>query len=261
MRSDNGATAPSPWDADTRVSPPIVPDPFVYSGGELETLAVARNYYRWLVGLLAPHLGDHVLEIGAGVGTLAAAVLVARPKVSLTLAEPASNNLPILQRRFADDARVRILPGFYAGAAPTAQPMDSVLLINVLEHVDDTRALLRSAREALRPGGRIVLLVPAGGALLYGTLDRAFSHHRRFTSSTLRAALEESGFIVRDVRHLNSLGVVPWFLLGRVFRRRRLADLAVRAYDVLAIPWLSRLEGRWTPPFGQSLLMVAEPRP
>ncbi|MEO8620473.1 MAG: class I SAM-dependent methyltransferase [bacterium] len=261
MRSDIGATAPSHRDDATRAATPIVPDPFVYSGGELETLAVARNYYQWLVGLLVPHLGEHVLEIGAGVGTLAAAIRVARPKVSLTLAEPASNNLPILQRRFADDARVRIMPGFYAGAAQGAQPMDSVLLINVLEHVDDTRTLLRSAREALRPGGRIVLLVPAGGALLFGTLDRAFSHHCRFTPSTLRAVLEESGFAVRDVRHLNSLGVVPWFLLGRVFRRRSLTKAAVRAYDALAIPWLSRLERRWTPPFGQSLLMVAEPRP
>ncbi|MDB4913424.1 MAG: hypothetical protein JWM95_1068 [Gemmatimonadetes bacterium] len=232
--------------------------PFVYGGSELEGLARARNYYRWLVGLFAPHLGERVLEIGAGTGTFASAILAARPAISLTLVEPASNNLPILERRFAGDARVKVVPGFFAGLGQDDAPMDSVVLVNVLEHVEDAHALLRSAREALRPGGRMILLVPVGGTMLYGTMDEAFGHHRRFTAEAVRTLLEECHCRVSYQRYLNSVGVVPWFLLGRVLRRRSLSSVAIRIYDFLAIPMLRRLENSWTPRFGQSLFVVAE---
>jgi SAM-dependent methyltransferase len=233
---------------------------FVYGGDELETLAGATNYYAWLARLLSPHVGRHVVEIGAGVGTLAAAVLATNPAASLTLFEPASNNLPTLTRRFANEPRVRIVPGFYEPPRDDARPVDTVLVINVLEHVDDCRALLAAVHETLRPGGRLAIIVPAGGAMLYGSLDKAFDHHQRFTSTTLRALVEESGYLVHELRFLNALGVIPWFLMGRVMHMRNLPRFAVRLYDRVAIPVLSRLERVWSPPYGQSLFVVAEPR-
>jgi len=103
-----------------------------------------------------------------------------------------------------------------------------------------------------------VLLVPALPSL-FGTLDRAFGHRSRFTSASLATLLRKSGFEPVTTHYVNSLGVIPWFVLGRIMHRATLRGWEVRLYDRLAIPLLSRLERRFPPPLGQSLFVVAEP--
>lgn len=231
--------------------------PFIYEGTELEALTAAHNYYAWLSALSAPHLGTRAVEIGAGVGTAAAALLRAVPGLQLTLVEPAANNVPALEARFGGDARVKVLSGFFADTEAQVRHMDAVILFNVLEHVGDPLDLLRSTRQTLRPGGRLVLLVPALPAL-FGTLDTAFGHLCRYDAGTIARLVAEAGYLPVTMRYVNSLGVIPWFLLGRVLRRRTLSSAAVRLYDALAIPLLSRVERRMPPPFGQSLFVVAQ---
>jgi SAM-dependent methyltransferase len=135
--------------------------------------------------------------------------------------------------------------------------MDAVVLFNVLEHVDDPVALLRAARRTLQPKGRLILLVPALPSI-YGTLDTAFGHLCRYDAATIVRLVEQAGYHALDTRYLNSLGVAPWFVLGRILRQRTLGRFAVRLYDALAIPLLARLERSAPPPFGQSLFVVAE---
>ena len=97
-------------------------------------------------------------------------------------------------------------------------------------------------------------LVPALHAL-FGSIDRAIGHHRRYARDEIVAKLRASGLAVEHVRYFNLLGAPGWFLNSRVFGRKQVPGLQARVHDRL-VPLL-RLEERWKqPPFGMSLLAV-----
>lgn len=238
----------------TAVAP--VPRPaFTYSGEELDSLAGAVNYYRWIVRRFAPFLGRRIVEVGAGIGTFAEHLLAAAPDAALTLVEPAANNYPHLRARFADHPRVRTLHGYLADAGE-AGSADSVIAVNVMEHVRDDAAFLADAHRLLAPGGHALLFVPAVPQI-FGTLDEAFEHFRRYTRPELDARLRGAGFDPLRVAYTNLPGVAAWWLSGRVLRRRTVSARDARIYDRWVIPWVSALERVWTPPLGQSLIAVA----
>jgi SAM-dependent methyltransferase len=238
------------------VRSPVVESPsYAYIGTELHALAEARNYYRWVISRFAPFLGKRVIEIGAGIGTFSRSILTHTTVSELVMVEPGDNLVPLLQKRFAGEPRVKIIHGYFQDLKPSTSA-DSVVLVNVLEHVAEDRALLNDVREVLTPGGTLLLLVPAL-SLLYGTLDVAFGHYRRYNKPSLADKLQEAGFQVLFLSYFNLPGTLGWFLTGRVLRRRTLKPRHVRLYDRWVIPWLSRLEERWTPPLGQSLMAIA----
>ena len=228
---------------------------FSYSGTELDALVEARNYYGWILTHFAPYVGSKVVELGAGTGTFAAFLLGGTNVSELTLVEPADNLFPLLQKKFSADPRVKLVKG-YLGDLPASPALDSVVLINVHEHVRDDVDLLLGAYQRLVPGGTILVFAPALAAL-YGTLDEAFEHCRRYTKSDLASKLQQAGFGVESIRYLNLPGVATWFLAARVFRRNTIGRTAVRFYDRWVVPCASRLERLREPPLGQSLLAVA----
>jgi SAM-dependent methyltransferase len=228
---------------------------FTYSGEELDALAGAVNYYRWIVRRFAPYLGRRVVEVGAGIGTFAEHLLAAAPETELTLVEPAANNYPHLQRRFADRPRVRTVQGYLPDAGP-AGSADAVVAVNVMEHVRDDDAFLAEAHRLLAPGGHALLFVPALPAI-FGTLDEAFEHFRRYTRPVLRQRLRGAGFTPLRVAYTNLPGVAAWWLSGKVLRRRTVSARDARVYDRWVIPWVQAMERVWTPPVGQSLIAVA----
>jgi SAM-dependent methyltransferase len=134
-----------------------------------------------------------------------------------------------------------------------------VVAVNVLEHVPDDLDFVIQAERVLAPGGHLVLFVPAGPGI-FGTLDEAFEHYRRYTRGDLARLLERAGFELVELRYSNLPGVLAWWLSGRVLRRRTVTPGSVRLYDRLMVPWLRRLERVWTPPRGQSLFVVGRKR-
>jgi 2-polyprenyl-3-methyl-5-hydroxy-6-metoxy-1,4-benzoquinol methylase len=200
-------------------------------------------------------LGSRIVEAGAGIGTVSELLIrQARPK-EILLIEPAGNNIGVLQRRFDDDSRVRVYHGYLEDIGADFQA-DTVVAVNVLEHVEHPAQFLRAAHETLAPGGALLLLVPAL-PVLYGSLDKAFDHYRRYTRAELRRALRETGFEIEKLYYLNFVGVAAWFAAGRLLGRTTLGRSQVRFYDRWVIPWLRRLESLVHPPLGQSLLAVA----
>jgi SAM-dependent methyltransferase len=232
---------------------------FSYSGEELDALAGAVNYYGWIAERFAPYLGRRIVEVGAGIGTFAEHLRRAAPGADLTLVEPAENNHPHLEARFAGRPGVRTVRGYLedAGAPGSA---DSLVAVNVMEHVRDDEAFLASAHRLLAPGGHALIFVPALPAL-YGTLDEAFEHFRRYTRPALDARLRGAGFSPLRVSYTNLPGVAAWWLSGKVLRRRTVSARDARAYDRWVIPWVRTLERMWTPPLGQSLIAVARKEP
>jgi SAM-dependent methyltransferase len=221
----------------------------------LDALAGARNYYGAIVDQFLPFFGRRVLEAGAGIGTFARAVLDAAAPETMTLVEPAANNLPVLRERFAGDRRVDLRGGYLEELAPMPR-VDSVVAVNVLEHIEDDARFLRAAHAAIAPGGHILLYVPALRQL-YGSLDEAFQHFRRYTKAVVLERLDGAGFEPVRVRYTNLPGVLSWFLAGRVFRRRTITARDVALYDRVVMPWVTAVERWWEPWVGQSIIAIA----
>ncbi|MFL5488186.1 MAG: class I SAM-dependent methyltransferase [Gemmatimonadaceae bacterium] len=228
---------------------------FSYSGTELDAVAEATNYYRWIIDSFAGALGKRIVEAGAGIGTVSELLLERASPREMLLIEPAENNIPTLHRKFDSDSRVRIHHGYLEDIGQSVSA-DTVIAVNVLEHVERDAEFLRAAHTTLGPGGGLLLLVPAVPAL-YGSLDKAFDHYRRYTRSALEGQLLAAGFEIETLHYLNLLGVAAWFAAGRILHRTTLGRRQVRFYDRFVIPWLRAIESWVHPPIGQSLLAIA----
>jgi SAM-dependent methyltransferase len=231
-------------------------DGFTYSGEELDSLGEARNYYGWITSHFAPWLGPRMVEAGAGIGTFTDYLLARRPQAHVTAVEPAANNFPRLARRWAGDARVTAVRGYLDGALPAAAA-DAVVAVNVMEHVEDDAGFLREAARVLAPGGHLCLFVPALPAL-FGSLDEAFEHHRRYTRRGLDAGLRGAGLEPVSIRYMNLPGMVAWWLWAKVLRRRTITARDARTYDRWVVPLVRAVEDRVRMPVGNGLLAVAK---
>jgi SAM-dependent methyltransferase len=224
-----------------------------YPGRELEAMSFAANYHRWIVGEVAPFLGRRVAEVGAGIGSVSA-LLLEQPIERLEAYEPSANMFPQLAARLAGEPRARPVNAFFGAEAPS-QPFDSVAYINVLEHIGDDRGELGRAFAAIRPGGHLLVFVPAL-AWLYSDFDRRIGHARRYSRAGLVELARTAGFEVLRARYFDLAGVLPWYV-NFVLLRRGLGAGGVALYDRLVVPPMRRLEGWVAPPFGKNLLLVA----
>ncbi len=220
----------------------------------LSRLAAAPRYNRWMFERLRPWLGDRVLEVGSGIGNLSE-FLMDRSRVVLSDTDP--RYLERLRERFAGNAQVAVvalrLPTFHAELIQ--EQVDTIICLNVLEHVREDRLSLATLFRLLQPGGRLILLVPALPAI-YGTLDRALGHFRRYTPAELRRKYDEAGFRMRHLEYFNLAGIPGWWFTGRVLKRELIPAASLRWFDAL-VP-LFRLE-RFLPwRIGQSVIAIGE---
>lgn len=213
----------------------------------------AANYRQYQLDLIQPHLGRSVLEIGAGLGEFSDQLHGLSRRV-LSDADPAC--LQALKERFADQPGVEIVSIDLREDVTLDEPVDSVLLMNVLEHIEDDVSALERLAHAVRPGGTIIIWVP-GYMGLYGDFDRKVGHFRRYSPATLRQAVEGAGLETAELRPVNLLGGIAWWLAVRIGSAGSPTGPLVRLYDRIVIPVTRRLESLVRPPFGQTVLGVA----
>jgi 2-polyprenyl-3-methyl-5-hydroxy-6-metoxy-1,4-benzoquinol methylase len=231
------------------------------AGVELERLAEAERFFGWIADELSPHLGRRILEVGAGIGTVSAALLARNPDADVTAIEPAAGLFEGLVARTAGEPRLHAHQQTSQDLLATGvAPFDSVVYVNVLEHILDDAGELATARALLAPGGTLAVFVPAMPSL-YGSLDYKSGHHRRYRRADLRALLDGAGFDVVDVRYLDMLGVGPYYAMYRLLDVRTLGAVSSTGYDRVVVP-LSRSAQRLvpSPPFGKNLVAVARAR-
>ncbi len=234
------------------------PNPAEFAGADqelaetLDSLDGAENYAGWIFDLIRPHLGPTVLEVGAGHGTFTD-MLAGEHRVVATELSPRC--IEILRDRFAGRPGVEVVAADVSGALSHG-PFDAAVLINVLEHIEDDALALRELGSALHPGGRLILWVPAFMSL-YTDFDRRIGHHRRYRLRELRLRLTEAGLDPVDMRYVNFVGGVVWWILARQLRRNPTSPARTRAFDRIAVPVVRRVERHLRPPFGQSIFAVA----
>jgi glycosyltransferase involved in cell wall biosynthesis len=223
----------------------------------LRRMARLGVYNKWLHDQFDAFLGRRVLEVGSGVGNQTR-YFVERDRVIASDIEP--HYVQELKSTVGQRSNVRVASfRFPLSAEDRAdlanEKIDSIVCMNVLEHIENDRETLLDFARVLPDGGHLVLLVPAMPSI-YGTLDKHLDHFRRYDREPLRQLLTETGFEVETLRYLNQPGVFGWWLNSRVLKRRVIPRAQVGAVRWL-MPWL-RAESRRSPTFGMSLLALAK---
>jgi SAM-dependent methyltransferase len=224
---------------------------------DLEIMAPARNYGRWIYRQVEPALGQRLIECGAGIGNFTELLSNRELVVALDSYAPC---LEYLRKRFAQ--ATHIIPIQMDISTPdmlglASYEPDTIVCINVLEHVQDDTATLSNMWRILQRGGQLALLVPAFQAL-YGSIDRVVGHYRRYGKQELQEKLIRGGFHIKDLFYMNVVAPLGWFLNNRIWKRTEESPTQVMVFDRWIVPWLSKLERALRPPFGLSLIALAE---
>lgn len=239
----------------------MMPPKVEYVGKDLEAMAFAKAYHRWIFDLMRPFLGKDLVEVGAGTGSFSKMLLESEPE-SIALVEPSSmfSALETTAQTLQTTAKIDLYNNVFsevAGEIQSAGPPDSILYINVLEHIKDDTAELQIVHDTLAANGRAFVFVPAL-PVLFSDLDRYIGHFRRYTRKELKAKCEGAGFKPLLLRWFDMAGTIPWLIKYRLLKSLKVEPGAVRAYDRLAVPVIRPLENLVHPPFGKNLLLIAE---
>jgi len=230
-----------------------------YAGKDLEAMSFAVNYHRWILSIFAPYLGSRVVEVGAGTGSFSE-LLLERRLESLSLVEPSTAMYQQLCRRLGESQNVKTYNDIFENVAErirSGERPDSIIYVNVLEHIADDVHELNVINKTLDTGGRIFIFVPAL-RWLHGSYDRAINHFRRYTRTELEKKCVASGFKVIESRYFDLLGVLPWWVKYKVLQSNNMEPGAVRFYDQRVVPIARTLESSVTPPIGKNVLLIGE---
>ncbi|HEY9430104.1 MAG TPA: methyltransferase domain-containing protein [Blastocatellia bacterium] len=222
----------------------------------LNQLAELDRYNHWIYEHISHALGRRVIEVGAGTGNITQFLCAEGREVMATDVVP-SYRIE-LEQLFAGRPNVRVGKFDLTMKAPdefVADPFDSIVCLNVLEHIEDDLFALAQMRDALSAEGNLALLVPAH-RFLYGAFDRAVGHFRRYEKRELADKLKKTGFAVREMKFFSLAATLPWLINGRLLKRDYIpAGQANLANLLVPLLKLERLIG---PPCGLSLIVIAQ---
>ncbi len=227
-------------------------------GRVLEMHAETPKLNAWYYDKLRAHARGDVLELGAGIGNISK--LLVEDAASLLVTEVESSYLDVLRDTFASQPSVEVTRYDLEGPPPpevAARRFDTVLSMNVLEHVRDDQRAVSELTGLLRPGGWMLTYVPAL-PLAYGPMDAALGHHRRYTTRSFAALMRQAGLKVERCEYMNVLGLAGWMVSNKLLRRDTPDPSQVGLFEKL-VP-LVRLEDRIRLPFGLGLICHAQKR-
>lgn len=218
-----------------------------------------RNYN--LAGFIASKVkGTTVLDIGCGSGFLLD-MLKAQGKIVWGI-EPLPEMIALANKHFPG---LTIYQGFAEDLEKLAPfKVDTVIMTDVLEHIEDDEVQLRKIHDALNEDGKLVLVVPAY-PFLYGKRDKNMGHFRRYSCRHLRRLFAETGFAAEELRYWNMLGFIPYFIYEKIFgkelrtnlRTPKTKGLLGSSLNWLLHRWFQLIENNFNLGFGLSLVCVA----
>ena len=226
-----------------------------YTFRDQERMKLAVQYFDWQRRLALPELGQRVLEIGCGMGNFTKHLVQREMVVGIDIV---SECIEEHRKNMAPHGHVQsmvknILDPTFLELRDLAP--DSIVCLNVLEHISDDLKALQHMHAILPSGGRAVLMIPAFQAL-YGPIDGMLGHYRRYTRGSMKKVAEEAGFKAEKLRYINSVGFFGWWVNSHIFKKTEQSDSQIKFFDSKIVPALSRFEDKVELPFGQSLFAV-----
>ena len=219
----------------------------------LKLLQKASRYNGWVYQMLRPYLGHDILEVGSGIGNMTRYFL-GHGRVTASDISPFC--IRELTRSFADYEGVKVRPlDISRNSYPEREIYDTIVCLNVLEHIEDDVVALKNMHSLLKPGGRLVLYVPANPRL-YCEIDRGVGHYRRYRIGELSRKMTQAGFRVSHQRHHNILGAIGWWVNGQILGKKAISATDVGGFDML-MP-LVKLQDRLDSQFALSILAIGE---
>lgn len=213
----------------------------------LETVGKADYYNRWIFNLIKPYLQGEIIEIGSGIGNFTRLLSEHHYKITAT----DYNQIYLTKLK---------VPTFQFDLTTPSTPrallnkFDVAICFNVLEHIAVENQALKNIKNTLRPGGKLIILVPAF-KFVYGKLDKNLGHVRRYTKTSLYSALMRNGFTVESARYLNPLGLLGWWI-NSLFKHGTISLWQIKLFELLSRPQLF-LEKYLSFPFGLSVMTIA----
>jgi glycosyltransferase involved in cell wall biosynthesis len=201
----------------------------------LQSVRRAKGFNRWMLSQFRPYIGKRVLEAGCGIGNFTEQLL---DRDRLLCVDYDPFYVEMIDRRFGHLENVKVLrtdltlPEQYGEIIN--EDIDTIICLNVVEHIEADTTVLENYHEALVPGGHAVILVPAQ-PWLYSACDKALGHFRRYTTAELRTKMANAGFEVVSVHQFNRLGVAGWWV-NKILGRADLSPRQMQLYELLLIP-------------------------
>ncbi len=236
---------------------------FQYEGHDLEAMQVAGNYYHWILDLFGPFRGDHILEVGAGTGNLCSIILEKwhddiRQYIAL---EPD----PKLFRQLT--IRCKNIPGIElefqnwflsdGNTYMSKKEIDTILYVNVLEHVENDRAELERAAALLKKDGHLLTFTPAMPSL-YSRLDNKLGHYRRYRLEDMKQKISHTGLKVVKAHYVDFVGFFLWWFKYRVLKHSKIQKEQVRLFDRTVVPILKKFDPSRYLPLGKNVMVIGK---
>ncbi len=232
-----------------------------FATDDLHTMRAARRYQSHIFSLLRPYMGSRILEVGCGIGTTTRALVeIAERVVGI---EPNGSSVKHLRQAIGDHPRFELHACHLEEcdhAALVAARFDTVLCVNVLEHIQDDEQALRDFAEIVAPAnGHVLIYVPAVKAA-YGRLDAALGHHRRYTKRSLARLFAAARLDLEMLKYTNPMGLLGWMFNTYVTRNAAHSPRQIALFEALVAPWALPLERLVPVPVGLSLVAVGRPQ-
>lgn len=212
-----------------------------YGTDTLEVISAADNFNRWMYETIRPHCSGEILEIGSGIGNISRFLL--EDGAALSLSDIESSYFPRLKEKFGEMPNLKGMYRLDFADKDIEQnhpelmgKFDTVFALNVVEHIPDHEQALKNAKKLLRPGGKVVILVPAFQFLFNG-FDKQLDHQRRYTRKTLQKLIESSGFTVKSTQYFNFIAILGWYLSGTVLKKEMIPGGQMKFYDRMVPLW------------------------
>jgi len=220
----------------------------------LEIMSQADYYNQWTFEIIKPYLKGNIAEVGAGIGAFVEKIRIYYPDV--TAIDFNENYLEHIQKTQKGIKTQQLDLQSAAISTSFTEKFDTIVAINVLEHLPNLDLALSHLYKMLKPNGRLIVLVPSF-QFAFGDMDRNLGHVQRFTESKFANFLKPFNFKFITARYINLLGLIGWWINGKILKKQAIPKNQVKLFNLLGRPWLA-LEKYIQFPLGLSLIYIVE---
>lgn len=227
----------------------------------LESFSQTKRFNQWQYGTVSKYLNGEILEIGSGIGNIS--TLLLKNNSAVTLSDLRKNYCDILEEKFKDAFTLKKIiqvnltePDFEIKHSPLFENFDTIIALNVIEHIQDDGKAMANCRKLLRPGGCLIIQVPAF-QWLYNSLDKGLGHYKRYTKKSLHKLITDHGLSIQVSRYFNLAGIPGWWFSGSLLQKKIIPQSQTMIFDKL-VPLIRLADIVTINRIGLSLIIVAK---